>query len=101
MKAFPSLSLPRCGPARFLTDLSKALAVLSLWEAYGGCTGFLVSGGEAARAGGQRPAQHLGAATSSLTGPQPRRPQGQAGMAKGALSDHGLEGTDPEGNHST
>lgn len=62
-------------PGCFLTDLSSALAVPSLWEMFDQPIGFLVSGGEAAPARGQSPGQHLGAATNSLTGPQTLHPQ--------------------------
>lgn len=99
MKAFPSLGVPRCRPARLLTDLSKALAVPSLGEASGGCFGFLGSGGEAARAGGQRPAWHLGAATTP-GGPRPLRPATsragpggaqRPGTARAATPRHALQ----------
>lgn len=99
MKAFPSLGLPRCRPARFLTDLSKALAVPSLGEASGGCFGFLGSGGEAAGAGGQRPAWHLGAATERPEGPRPLRPAtsraGPGGAQRPGTGGHGPCGEPP------
>lgn len=74
MGAFASLSRPRCPPTRSLSARAKPGQFPSLGELNGGRHGFLVPGGEAARAGGQRQGQPLGEPGAGGRHKQPRRP---------------------------